>query len=237
MLGRQEAATKYRQRAEDVRRAVHAKFFRPQDNSYVNGLQAYLSIALLVDFPPEDLRPEVWKRLEDEILVRRQGHIHAGITGGYFVIKNLVDNGRDDLVLAMAGKDDFPSWGDMLRQGATTFGNRGRATISLLHSSYLHIGLWFVEGLGGIRPDPAHGGFQSFVIRPGIPQTRKAGLEWVRANYESLYGPIASRWTIDGKKLRMSVTVPPNSTATLLLPTADAASIRESGRGSPHRRA
>jgi alpha-L-rhamnosidase len=213
-----------------VRRAVHAKFFRPRDNSYVDGSQAYLSIALLVDLPPQDLRPAVWKRLEDEILVRRRGHIHAGITGGYFVIKNLVDGGRDDLVLAMAAKDDYPSWGNMLRRGATTFWESWEGDNSLLHSSYLHLGLWFVEGLGGIRPDPAHGGFQSFVIRPGVPRTPQAGLEWVRATYESLYGPIASRWTIHGKELEMSVTVPPNTTATLLLPTADAASIREAGR-------
>ncbi len=230
VIGRHEAAAKYRQRAQAVRRAVHAKFFRPQDNSYVDGMQAYLSIALLVDLPPEDLRPAVWKRLEDEILVRRKGHIHAGITGGYFVIKNLVENGRDDLVLAMAGKDDFPGWGNMLRQGATTFWESWEGDNSLLHSSYLYLGLWFVEGLGGIRPDPEHGGFQSFVIRPGIPQARQAGLKWVRASYESLYGPITSGWTIQGKKLRMSVTVPPNSTAVLLLPAKDAATIRESGR-------
>ena len=60
--------------------------------------------------------------------------------------------------------------------------------LSLLHSSYLHLGLWFVEGLGGIQPDPKQGGFQSFVIRPGIPKTRKADLEWVWASYESLTG-------------------------------------------------
>ena len=229
-IGQKAAADQYRRRAEAVRRAVHAKFFRPQDNSYVDGLQAYLSIALLVDLPPENLRPAVWRRLEDEILVRRRGHIHAGITGGYFVIKNLVDNGRDDLVLTMAAKDDYPGWGNMLRQGATTFWESWEGDNSLLHSSYLHLGLWFVEGLGGIRPDPEHGGFESFVIRPGIPQRGSPDLTWARAGYESLYGPITSRWSVHEKKLLMSVTVPPNSTATLLLPTKDAAAIRESDR-------
>ena len=64
--------------------------------------------------------------------------------------------------------------------GKGTF--RNRFELSLLHSSYLHLGLWFVEGLGGIQPDPKQGGFQSFVIRPGIPKTRKADLGWVRAS-------------------------------------------------------
>ena len=116
VLGQHDAAGQYRQRAQSVRRAVHAKFFRPEDASYAGGSQANLSIALAVELPPEDLRPAVWKRLEDEILVRRRGHVHAGITGGYFLVKNLVDGGRDDLLWAMASKDDYPAWGDMLRQ-------------------------------------------------------------------------------------------------------------------------
>jgi alpha-L-rhamnosidase len=210
-----------------VRRAVHAKFFRPEDNSYVNGFQAYLSIALLVGLPPEDVRPAVAKRLEQEILVRRKGHFHAGITGGYFVIKALLDAGRDDLIYEMATKEDYPSWGDMLRRGATTLWESWEGDISLLHSSYLHLGLWFVEGLGGIQPDPQHPGFQSFVIRPGVLPGR---LDWVKARYESPYGPIASQWKIAGGKLHLTVQVPPNTTARFLLPTKDPGSIRESGR-------
>ena len=201
-----------------------------KDASYAGGSQANLSIALAVELPPEDLRPAVWKRLEDEILVRRRGHVHAGITGGYFLVKNLVDGGRDDLLWAMASKDDYPAWGDMLRQGASTFWESWEGDNSLLHSSYLGLGLWFVEGLGGIRPDPRGGGFQNFVIRPGVPQKPQAGPEWVRARYESLYGPIAVCWSLQGKRLQMSVAVPPNATATLLLPARDTASIRESGR-------
>ncbi|MGA2035483.1 MAG: alpha-L-rhamnosidase C-terminal domain-containing protein, partial [Thermoguttaceae bacterium] len=227
LLGKPDDAAAWRRRAEAVRRAVHAKFFRPRDNSYAGGCQAYLSIALLVGLPPENLRAAVAKRLEDEILVRRKGHIHAGITGGYFVIKNLLESGRDDLILEMATKDDYPSWGNMLRRGATTFWESWEGDISLLHSSYLSLGLWCIEGLGGIQPDPKQGGFQSFVIRPGVLAKR---LEWVRARYESPYGPIVSQWKVRQNQLQLAITVPPNSTALLLVPTQDAGSVRESGR-------
>jgi len=227
VLGKGDIADGYERRAQAVRRAVHAKFFRPADNSYVNGWQAYLSIALLVGLPPENLRAAVAKRLEDEILARRRGHIHAGITGGYFVIKNLLESGRDDLILEMATKDDYPSWGNMLRRGATTFWESWEGDISLLHSSYLSLGLWFVEGLGGIRPDPQRGGFQAFVIRPGIVPKR---LDWVNARYESPYGPITSAWKVERNRLHLSVAVPPNSTATVFVPAKDAAAVRESGR-------
>ena len=226
-LGRRDEAAAYRRRAETVRRAVHAKFFRPDDNSYVNGYQAYLSIALLVGLPPDELRPAVAKRLEEEILVRRHGHIHAGITGGYFVIKQLLESGRNDLVLTMATQHDYPGWGDMLRRGATTFWESWEGDNSLLHSSYLYLGLWFVEGLGGIQPGPEQGGFQSFTIRPGVVPGR---LAWVRARYESPYGTIESAWKVERKRLRVSIEVPPNTTALFLAPTRDAGSVRESGR-------
>ena len=54
---------------------MHGKFFLPSDSSYVNGFPAYLAIALFVNLPPEDVRPAVWKRLDNEILVNRKGHI------------------------------------------------------------------------------------------------------------------------------------------------------------------
>ena len=160
-LGRQDAATHWRQRADQVRRAVHKKFYNPDDHSYVNGFQAYLAIALLVDLPPADLRPLVWQRLVNEILVVRKGHIHAGITGGYFVMKELLAQDRPDLIYTMATKTDYPGWGDMLRRGATTLWEDWEGKLSHLHSSYLHVGLLFVPGLAGIQVDPAAPGFET----------------------------------------------------------------------------
>ena len=122
----------------------------------------------------------------------------------------------------MAAKTDYPGWGDMLRRGATTLWESWEGDQSLLHSSYLHLGLWFVEGLGGIQPSADCGGFQSFVIRPEVAPRE---LRRVRARYDSPYGPIHSAWKVDQEKIRLSVMVPPNTTALFLAPTADPASI------------
>jgi alpha-L-rhamnosidase len=228
VLGRGDAAAAYRRRAERVRKAVHAKFFNPADASYVDGSQAYLAIALVVDLPPEGLRPAVWKRLEQEILVRRKGHIWAGITGGAFLMKALLEGGRHDLIYAMATKEDYPSWGDMLRRGATTLWESWEGKISLLHSSYLYVGWWYLDGLAGIQPDPQGAGFHSFVIRPGVLQ--EPGLTWVKGRYDSAYGPIVSEWKLAAGKLVVHVTVPPNTTARLFLPTRNAQSVTEGGK-------
>jgi alpha-L-rhamnosidase len=229
VLERNQAARSYRARAEAVRRAVHAKFWNAADASYVNGFQAYLAIALLAGVPPEPLRPAVWKRLEREILVERKGHIWAGITGGAFLMKTLLEADRVDLMYEMASKQDYPSWGDMLNRGATTFWESwADDDHSKLHSSYLHIGYLFIPGLAGIRPDPELPGFSSFVIRPAVLADK--GLTWVKGSLDTLHGTIESEWRVERGRLTMNVTVPANTTARLYVPTLDAASVRESGK-------
>jgi alpha-L-rhamnosidase len=228
VLSQHDAAAGYRRRAEQVRRAVHQAFYNPKDASYVNGMQAYLALALLVDLPPAKDRPAVWKRLEQEILVHRQGHIGAGITGGAMLFRALQRADRPDLVLPMALKEDYPGWGDMLRQGATTFWESWEGKLSLLHSSYLYIGGWFHEGLAGIRPSPAAPGFQHFIIKPGV--FARDSVDWVRGSYDSLYGEIRSDWQWKDGKLRLEVVVPVNTTATVYVPATDPSAVTEGGQ-------
>ena len=216
VLGQNERALAWRARADSVRAAVHKEFFNASDNSYVNGFEAYLAIALLTGVPPEESRPAVAKRLEQEILARRHGHFWAGITGGSFLVRELIQSNRPDLMLTMASKEDYPSWGQMLKQGATTIWEDWEGKLSLCHSSYLHVGAWFVEGLAGIQPGPAGQGYQDFIIRPGY--RKGCPLEWMRCRFDSPYGIIESGWRHQPGGIRYEFVVPPNSSATLFLP-------------------
>ncbi|MFN2222156.1 MAG: alpha-L-rhamnosidase C-terminal domain-containing protein, partial [Candidatus Promineifilaceae bacterium] len=241
LIGEHDTAATYRARADQVRRAVHAKFFKPEENSYVNGFQGYLAIALLVDLPPQELRPAVWKRLEDEILITRKGHIHAGITGGAFLFKTLLGADRQDLLFTMVNKDTYPSWGLMRRNGLTAIAESWMMDNSLCHSSYLYVGTWFIEGLAGIKTDLDHPGFKHFILKPGVIDD--PSMKWVNAHHDCIYGRIVSNWRVDDDRvLTLNVTVPPNTMATLYLPTSDDKTIIEGGdklaqaKGLKHRR-
>jgi alpha-L-rhamnosidase len=227
VLGEKQAAAAYRARAARVRAAVQARFFRPATHDYASGEQAYLAAALLAEVPPTAERAAVWKRLEEEVLVHHQGHIHAGITGGALLTETLLDSGRADLLYAMACQDKYPGWGDFVQKGFTTFPEAWDGGGSQLHSSYLYIGAWFIEGLAGITQAPGQAGFQRFVIRPLVESS--PALEQVAATCESLYGRIACAWTRQDGRLRLTVTVPPNSQATLYLPTREPETVREGG--------
>ncbi|MDX9754813.1 MAG: family 78 glycoside hydrolase catalytic domain, partial [bacterium] len=230
VLGKEDQAQAWDARADAVRKAVHAKFYNVEDHSYANAFQAYLAIALFTDLPPEDLRDEVWKRLENEILVVRNGHIHAGITGGAFLFKTLLAHNRQDLLYSMVSKDTYPSWGEMLSRGATTMWEdwEGRPEHSLLHSSYLYVGTWFIEGLGGIKLHPDSAGFQNFLIQPGL--FGENPVKKVESSYDSLYGLIRSDWTVENNQFTLNAVVPPNTTATIVIPVKAADAIQESGK-------
>jgi alpha-L-rhamnosidase len=227
IAGRTDLADKWAARAANVSTAVHKEFFNEADQSYVNGFQAYLSLALFSGVVPEQVRPSVINRLADEIRVKRQGHFWAGITGGSFVVKELMELDRPDLMFAMVSKDDYPSWGDMLRRGATTIWEDWEGKLSLCHSSYLHVGAWFSEGLAGIRPNPEGQGYKDFILKPGI--WPDCPLHQVRCRFDSPCGPIESNWSREGSKTIFHFVVPPNTRATAWIPFAAGKEVRVDG--------
>jgi alpha-L-rhamnosidase len=54
-------------------------------------------------------------------------------------------------------------------------------------------------------------------------------LTWAKGTYQSIRGPITSEWTIANGIFALDLDVPPNTSATVYLPTNNAPKIRESG--------
>jgi alpha-L-rhamnosidase len=50
-------------------------------------------------------------------------------------------------------------------------------------------------------------------------------LSYVSSRYDSIRGPIESRWERKDGKLTITAAIPPNTTATVYLPTTDAAKV------------
>lgn len=231
-LGQKHQAQLWRARAAAIRTTIHREFWNPTDPGYVNGSQAYLAIADLIELPPSPaLRLALRKRLEREIQGVHNNHFWGGITGGYFLIKDLLESNRNDLLFAMATREDYPGWGDMLRRGATTFWEDWEGRLSQCHSSYLHIGFWFVQGLAGIRPDPRGADSRHFLLRPACDGS--VPLEWVKCQQETPYGILESNWDRKGGQTTLELSIPPNTTADLVLSVPPSARIVPAGASVP----
>ncbi len=64
--------------------------------------------------------------------------------------------------------------------------------------------------------DAGHPGFKHFIIRP----RPDGGLTYAKGELDTLYGKISSHWRIENGKFKLDCVVPPNTSATVYLPSA-----------------
>lgn len=226
IIGETADAEKWEHQAEISSIAIHDKYYHADDNNYSDKSMRSLSAALYGDIMPPALRPLVMKRLEKEILVNQKGHIDVGITGGAMLFKVLREERRDDLIYSMTSQTTYPSWGLMRESGATTIWEMWEKDLpghSLLHSSYLYPGAWYIDGVAGIRKRDDSPGFRKFDIRvPILPE-----ISWAKADFNSPAGMIRSHWIRENGKTVLHVTVPPNCEAVVHFPDKSGRKINE----------
>jgi len=213
-LGRSEEVVQARERAAAIAKATHAAYFDAANKRYLIDEQIYYAFPLLVGVTPESERAAVLENLERCIVVKNKGHLDTGMLGTMLLIEFLREIGRDDLILGIYQKKSYPGWGYMVEQGATTLWEQWNGHWSQIHSCFTSADNWLYHGLAGIRPDPAKPGFKNVIIQPAIV----GDITWVKARHDGPYGRITSHWKREGSKLALEVTIPPNSSATVVLP-------------------
>ena len=209
------------ERLFEVRDRIRSAFkdaFVRADGVVGNGSQTGYILALHFDLLPEELRTAAAKRLTDDI-ERRGGVLSTGFLGTPFALDVLADIGRADLVYDLLLRTEFPSWGYMIKKGATTIWERWNGdTGDISMNSFNHYAFGAVAGflfrrVAGIAPRAR--GFRIFDVRPVLdPRVRRAG-----ADYDSVMGRISTDWDwTPGESFRLSVTVPPGATGIVHLP-------------------
>ena len=201
-------------RADAIGKATHAAFFDAANKRYVIDEQIYYAFPLLVGITPDSERKAVQENLTRCIVEKNNGHLDTGMLGTMLLVEYLQQIGRDDLILGIYQKKDYPGWGYMVEQGATTLWEQWNGYWSQIHSCFTSADNWLYQGLAGIRPDPAKPGFKNVIIQPAIV----GDITWVNAHHDGPYGRIECRWKRDETKGQLDVVIPPNSSATLILP-------------------
>ena len=95
-----------------------------------------------------------------------------------------------------------------------------------MHGCYNGIGLWFVEGIAGIRVHASEE--PALTIRAGIDA---GDLEWASGHRAALHGMAHSSWLVGGGGFTHNITVPGNGLARVLIPCGvdGVNSVTESG--------
>jgi hypothetical protein len=221
LLGKADEAQTFAAKAEATRAAINARFFDPSNGRYDKGSQCAQGMPLALGVVEEKYREAV-----REVLIRRasdpQALLMAGDVGNRYVLLALAEAGRSDLALNLVRN----SYGIQVRQaGRTTLAEGWAGGASQNHCMLGHGMEWYQCWLAGLRPDPSAPGFKQSIVAP-YPV---GDVAWVEAWHQTPYGKLAVHWRREAGKLTMHVTVPANTTATILVPASCAEVVLESG--------
>ena len=119
VLGHTDAAARYQTAATNLATAITAHFADASTGVYLDERQTHAAMPLAAGVVPGRLKAKTWAVLERAIL--NTSHVDTGLTGTYFMIKLLVEAGRNDLIFALANQTTAPGWGYFLSKGFTTW--------------------------------------------------------------------------------------------------------------------
>ena len=221
LIGKPEGDT-YDARAAALKRILQAALFDPATSTFDTGSQAAQAMALVLGLLPDDHRETAMSVLIEDIRAH-DNHVTAGDIGFYYVVRALTEGRHGDVLHDMLVRTDKPAYLEQIKNGATSLTEAwdGQRDSSQNHFMLGHAEIWFYQGLGGLDIDFSRE-TDPIILAPQPVD----GIDDQSASYQSHHGRIACRLRRAGRRWRLTAEVPPNATATIILPNAEK-SVRE----------
>jgi len=221
MLGKTSDAENYLALSDTIKKVYIEKFFN--DTTYLYGsdkvFQTYQILPLVANLVPEGYRDKVFNTLVNDIH-EKEDHLGTGIIGTKYLWPVLLNGNEDELAFSIVNQTTFPGFGYWLKKGETTLLEDWHAKSSHNHEMFGSVTEYFFKYLAGIQ-SPMEGktsvAYHHIYLQPRIPDS----LSFVNASVETVAGRIVSEWEKQGNTFKYHVSVPANTTATVVLPTFD----------------
>jgi len=233
LQGKNDDANEFASEAEFVRKAYNIKFLDKEKAQYDNNTVTANILSLCFGMVPEGFEEKVFDNIVDKTINEFNGHVSTGLVGIQRLMRGLSDFGRADIAFKIATNRDYPSWGYMIENGATTIwelwnGNTADPSMNS-HNHVMLLGdliVWFYEYLAGIQNAPGSAGFEKISMHPYPVE----GLEFVTASFYSVRGEIRSSWKKTDGNFLWDITIPGNTTAIIYIPVSGGKQITEGGQ-------
>lgn len=213
-IGMNEEAEYARGEAEKYRAAIRANLI--DENLYAAGsCQSSQAMCLFYG-----VFEEAEKKRAFDILLKfvheADDHIDTGVLGGRVIFHVLTEFGHSDLAFKMITRDDFPSYGNWIKRGATTLWEDflPDSVDSMNHHFWGDISSWFIKCLAGINLNPNRNNVNEVLIAPNFIDA----LDHASAYHIAPAGKISVSWKKDGNSVTLNVQIPEGVSATARLP-------------------
>ena len=218
-------------------KAAFVKEYMTPNGRLVSGTQTAYVLALNFDMLPENLRAQAAARLAENVK-SYDNHLTTGFLGTPYLCHVLTRFGYADVAYTLLLQQDYPSWLYPVKMGATTIwerwdGEKEDSTFqtpgmnSFNHYAYGAIGDWMYRKMVGLDTYEDGPGYKHIKIQPHIG----GGFTHASATYQTYYGTLSNAWKVENDMITMDVEIPANTTATVFVPSANAASVTEGGKG------
>jgi alpha-L-rhamnosidase len=219
VLGNTADAQTYSQLASQIKDAINRKYFHPDAGGYATGTQTANAMALALNLPPAKSRGLIMRDLYDDIVYYHNTHLTTGFIGIKWLMPALTMFGHPDVAYELATQTTYPSWGYMVKKGATTLwelwqDKTGPSMNSHDHAMFGSVGAWFYRALAGIRMEPDTAAYQHIRIEPRLVED----LHWASGTLHTIRGTVSSSWNHSPGKITLDVTIPVGADAVILVP-------------------
>ncbi|MCF8226729.1 MAG: glycoside hydrolase family 78 protein [Bacteroidales bacterium] len=220
ILNYEDDHKEYSDLAEEIRQAFQKRYFNAKRSIYEGETQTAMLLPVNFGLTPADKLAPVVDNLKDDV-AERGNHPTTGFLGTKYLLPTLSDFGYHDIAWKTAISTEYPSWGYMVVNGATSMWELWNSDTeppdrmnSRNHFALGSLGEWFYSHLAGIRIDEDNPGFSHSIIAPRPVK----GLDWAEGKIETPYGTLKSKWQKQADRFVLDLTIPPNTTSTVKIP-------------------
>lgn len=217
IAGRENDAALYEQHANASAEAIRSRYFEASVCHFAGGTQTADALALSLGLVRANERDIVAKNLADN--VRRHGyHSTCGNIGYRHLFYALADNGYIDVALKILKNPEYPGWGYMLNNGATSVWERWESEMSSEMDSFNHpmfgsYDAFLYNYLGGIHIKKSACACNRVTIAPIFMK----GIGYVSSSFDTVRGKIVSEWRREGSRIYLHVEIPQGVKANIVL--------------------
>ena len=139
-------------------------------------------------------------------------HIDVGVLGGRVIFHLLTQFGYSDLAYKMITREDYPSYGNWIKRGATTLWENFSpdSVDSMNHHFWGDISAWFIKCITGIQLNPNKNNTNEITIAPSFV----TALTHASAYHITPCGKVSVSWRREGESIVLNVEIPNGVSAT-----------------------
>jgi alpha-L-rhamnosidase len=219
VLGKHLEAEAYLKLAAEIKDAFNREYLDAKAKNYAGGSQTANALPLFLGLVPEAARGAVWGNLFNDLVYKNNSHLTTGIIGTKYILDVLTATGNSDLAYDILTRTDFPSYGYMIKNGATTLWElwqkrEGPSMNSHNHPMFGSIGAWFYRALAGINMAPETQAYKKLIIKPQMVRD----LTHASGSIYTINGEVSCSWEKSDRRIRLEVNIPVGSEAEIYIP-------------------